>query len=213
MNVRVLVADDFPLVREGLAAALEADPEIEVVGQASNGQEAIELALDLRPDVVLLDIKMPGEGGLMVLERLREHLPDTKVLVVTASEKARTVLDAVAAGAAGYLTKRVGQQELCQAVITVHGGGSVMSPRLTAHVLEDYVNVAHGKPSRARPLLSQREEQVIRLVSAGLTDKEIGERLYLSPRTIQSQLTSIRRKTGLHRRSELVRWAIEHAGA
>jgi len=211
VNIRVLIVDDFPLVREGLAAALESDPGIEVVASAENGLDGIEKAHEFEPDVILLDLWMPQFGGMMVLERLRTELPAIRVLVVTASEKAESLLDAVAAGAAGYVTKRTSRQELCQAVITVHGGGSVITPALAGHLLREYSSASRGEGPTVRPLLSTREHEILRLVAQGHTDREIGQRLYVSPRTVQSHLTQIRMKTGLRRRSELTRWAVEHA--
>src|SRR3954454_17901778 len=124
MKIAILLIDDFPLLNQGLAAAFESDPAMTVVGQAEDGQEGLRLARELRPDVVVLDLAMPGMGGMTLLEKLRTELPDTKVLTMTANEKAQPLLDAVAGGAAGYLTKRSTREELRQAVITVHGGGS-----------------------------------------------------------------------------------------
>ena len=211
MRIRVVVIDDFPLVREGLAAALQTDPAIEVVGQADNGIDGLKKAAELKPDIVMLDLQMPKFGGMMVLERIRAEMPEIKVLVVTASEKAESLLDAVAAGAAGYLTKRASRQELCQAVVTVYGGGSVITPALAGHLLREYSQASRGEPPTVRPLLGAREQEILRLVAQGYTDKEIGKRLYISPRTVQNHLTQIRQKTGLRRRSELTRWAVEHA--
>jgi len=211
MQIRVLVVDDFPLVREGLTASLEVDPGIEVVGEASDGEEGLQMAREMRPDVILTDMRMPGLGGPVLLTRIREELPDTRVLVVTASEKAETLLEAVSAGAAGYLTKRVSGRELRHAVITVHGGGSVITPTLARHLLREYSHVSRGEPLSVRPLLAQREQEVLRLLAAGHTDREIGCKLYISPRTVQNHLTRIREKTGRRRRSELARWAVEHA--
>jgi two-component system NarL family response regulator len=211
MKIRVVVADDFPLVREGVVRALKHDPAIEVVGQAGNGQEALELANRLKPDVMILDLRMPDLGGLAVLEKLRTEQPAIRIIVMTASEQAGTLLDAVAAGAAGYLSKRTTGEELRQAVITAHGGGSVITPALASHLLKEFSSSARGEQSSVRPLLGQRELDVLRLVVQGKTDNEIGAELYISPRTVQNHLTRIREKTGLRRRSELTRWAVEHA--
>lgn len=211
MNIRILLVDDFPLIREGFAAALEHDPGLNVVAEADNGEDGLRLARELCPDIVVLDLRMPGLGGMAVLERLRTESPETKVLVVTATEKVQPLLDAVAAGAAGYLTKRVTAEELRQAVITVHGGGSVISPMLAGNLLKEYSRASRGEFSDVRPLLGTREHEVLRLVADGHTDKEISEQLYISPRTVQNHLTRIRQKTGLRRRPELTRWALEHA--
>jgi DNA-binding NarL/FixJ family response regulator len=211
VKIRVLVIDDFPLVREGLAAALAIDPGFEVLGQGSDAEEGLRMARELRPDVVLLDLRMPEGGGIALLERLREELPETRALVVTASEKAETLLDAVAAGAAGYVTKRVSARELRHAVVTVYSGGSIITPTLAGHLLREYSQVSRGEPMHVRPLLGQREQEVLKLVAQGCTDREVGTRLYISPRTVQNHLTRIREKTGLRRRSELARWAVEHA--
>jgi DNA-binding NarL/FixJ family response regulator len=211
MNIRILLVDDFPLIREGFAAALEHDPGLNVVAEADNGEDGLRLARELCPDIVVLDLRMPGLGGMAVLERLRTESPETKVLVVTATEKVQPLLDAVAAGAAGYLTKRVTAEELRQAVITVYGGGSVISPMLAGNLLKEYSRASRGEFSNVRPLLGTREHEVLRLVADGRTDKEISEQLYISPRTVQNHLTRIRQKTGLRRRPELTRWALEHA--
>ncbi len=210
MKIRVVVADDFPLVREGVARALNCDPAIEVIAQAENGQDALALAEDLNPDVMILDLRMPDLGGLAVLDKLRTSRPEIRIIVMTASEQASTLLDAVAAGAAGYLSKRSTGEELRQAVITAHGGGSVITPSLASHLLKEFSSSARGEQSPVRPLQG-RELDVLRLVVQGKTDNEIGKELFISPRTVQNHLTRIREKTGLRRRSELTRWAVEHA--
>ncbi len=210
MKIRVVVADDFPLVREGVVRALNQDPGIEVVAQAENGHEALTVAADLKPDVMILDLRMPDLGGLAVLDKLRNTQPEIRVIVMTASEQASTLLDAIAAGAAGYLSKRSTGEELRQAVITAHGGGSVITPSLASHLLKEFSSSARGEQSAVRPLQG-RELDVLRLVVQGKTDNEIGQELFISPRTVQNHLTRIREKTGLRRRSELTRWAVEHA--
>ena len=210
MKIRVVVADDFPLVREGIVRALDADPAIDVVGQAENGQAALELAEQLEPDVLILDLRMPALGGLAVLDKLRTSRPAIRIIVMSASEQPSSLLDAVAAGAAGYLSKRSTGEELRQAVITAHGGGSVITPALASHLLKEFSTSARGERSQVRPLQG-RELDVLRLVVQGKTDNEIGQELFISPRTVQNHLTRIREKTGLKRRSELTRWAVEHA--
>jgi DNA-binding NarL/FixJ family response regulator len=210
MKIRVVVADDFPLVREGVVRALNSDPGIEVIAQAENGNDALALAEDLKPDVMILDLRMPDLGGLAVLDKLRTSRPQIRIIVMTASEQASTLLDAIAAGAAGYLSKRSTGEELRQAVITAHGGGSVITPALASHLLKEFSSSARGEQSPVRPLQG-RELDVLRLVVQGKTDNEIGKALFISPRTVQNHLTRIREKTGLRRRSELTRWAVEHA--
>jgi DNA-binding NarL/FixJ family response regulator len=210
MKIRVVVADDFPLVREGVVRALNQDPGIEVVAQDENGQEALNVAAELKPDVMILDLRMPDLGGLAVLDKLRNTQPDIRVIVMTASEQASTLLDAIAAGAAGYLSKRSTGEELRQAVITAHGGGSVITPSLASHLLKEFSSSARGEQSAVRPLQGG-ELDVLRHVVQGKTDNEIGQVLFISPRTVQNHLTRIREKTGLRRRSELTRWAVEHA--
>ncbi len=212
MMIRVLLVEDFPLVRDGVAAALNADPSIMVVGEAGDGLEGLRLAQELRPDIVLLDLHMPELGGMMLLERLSVDLPSARCIVMTASEKGEPLLDAVAAGAAGYLTKRASGEELRQAVLTVHGGGSVISPSLAGHLLKAYSRASSNQEMpEVRSKLTATEHEVLRLVAQGLTDRQIAERLYVSPRTVQNHLGRIREKVDLRRRSELARWAVLHA--
>jgi DNA-binding NarL/FixJ family response regulator len=211
MKIRVLVADDFPLVREGVAAALARDPGIEVVGKACGGEEALRLSHELHPDVLVLDLHMPDCGGVTVLERLREELPEVRTLVMTACASPESLLDAISAGARGYLTKMAAAEELRQAVITTFGDGSVIESRLTKYLVHEYSRSSRQEVSELRLVLSARESDILRLISEGFTDNEIGKQLFISPRTVQNHLTRIREKTGLRRRWELTRWAVEHA--
>jgi DNA-binding NarL/FixJ family response regulator len=213
MKIRVVVADDFPLVRDAVAQALDRDPGIDVVGRAAGGTEAIQMVAEFDPDVLVLDLHMPDCGGIAVLERLREAGARARVLVMTASESPESLLDAVSAGASGYLTKRSTGEEVRQAVITTYGDGSVIESRLARHLLREYSNASSDRGTPLRPGLSPRETAILRLVADGLTDNEIGRQLFISPRTVQNHLASIREKTGLRRRSELTRWAVQHAMA
>jgi DNA-binding NarL/FixJ family response regulator len=211
-DVRVMLAEDFPVVSDGIAAALERGPGITVVGTAADGAEALRMALELRPDVLLADLHMPELGGIMLLERLRTALPATHCIVLTASEKSDSLLAAISAGARGYLTKRTTAQELRSAVLTVHGGGSVISPSLAGHLLNAYSRASTGGDAdQLRPKLTITEQEVLRLLTEGMTDRQIAERLYVSPRTVQNHLARVRQKTSLSRRSELARWAVMHA--
>jgi two-component system NarL family response regulator len=184
-----------------------------VVGEADNGVTAMDLALELKPDVMVLGLRMRGLAGPGVLQRLRTELPDVRALVMTADESPESLVAAVAAGAAGYLSKRTTGEELRQAVITTYGGGSVVSPALARHLLHEFSCTARGESSVVRPLLAARELEVVRLVADGLTDDEIGKQLFLSSRTVQNHLARARQKTGLRRRPEFARWATEHAAA
>jgi DNA-binding NarL/FixJ family response regulator len=210
VQIRVLIVDDSPLMRVGLARSLEDDPDIALVAAAGADREALRLAHELRPDVVLLDLHMPEVGGQVVLERLREQLPEVRTLVVTASEEPQSLLDAVAAGAAGYLTKRASPEELREAVIAVRSGNSVITPELAGHLLHAYAGRARGEAAGRSTTLTRREQDVLRIVAQGHTDKEIGRELHLSPRTVQTHLTRIREKTGARRRAELATWASDN---
>ena len=201
MKISVIVSAEFALVREGIVRALNSDPAIEVVAQAENGNDALRLAEKLTPDVMILDLRMADPGGLAVLDKLRTSRPSIRVIFMTASEHAGTLLDAIAAGAAGYLSKRSTTKELRQAVITAHGGGSVIAPSLASHLLEEFSSPARGEQSQVRPLHG-RELDVLRLVLQGKTHDAIGKELSVSPRTVQNHLTRIRWKTGLRSRPE-----------
>src|SRR3954453_1856178 len=166
MKIRVIAADDFPLVREGIVRALVRDPAIEVVGEANNGHEALELVAALKPDVLILDLIMPGLDGLGVLDAMSRSHPEVRVLLMTASEQAGPLLGAFEAGAAGYLSKRATGEELRQAVITAHGGGSVISAALADKMLKSLPDSAGLEAQRkVRALLGPRELEVLRSVA------------------------------------------------
>lgn len=211
MKIRVVVADDFPLVRAGVVRALTADPDIEVVGEADDGTEALALVREHEPDVLLLDLRMPGMSGMTVLEQVRDDFPATKVVIMTASGNVENLLDAVTGGVSGYLSKRVTAHELRHAVISAHGGGSVLSPELASQLMKEFSGAQTANGTKARPILSRRELEVLRLLARGRTDDEIAAELFISPRTVQNHLHSVRDKTHLRRRAELARWAVEHA--
>lgn len=205
------MADDFPLVREALVAALGRHPDIEVVGVAEDGVEAVQKAHELQPDVVVMDVRMPTMTGREALGRLNVELPAARVLLLTAHEEPDVVIDAVSSGAAGFLLKRVSGDELADAVVAVHRGEAVIAPELTAYLVRglrrgDEPHTANGISAR----LTASETRILRLVADGQSDKQISAALNISPRTVQSHLVQIRAKVGLRRRVELTRWAAEH---
>src|SRR3954469_8726346 len=208
--IRVLVADDFPMVRDALSSALDRHPHMEVAGTAADGLEAVEQAHALQPDVIVMDLRTPGMSGLMALTRLTTELPHIRVLLLTACDEPDAVIDAVSAGAAGFVTKRIGSAELAEAVCAVHRGEPVVDPALTAHLVRGLRREENGHNGLGAGRLTGSELNVLRLVADGATDKQISKSLYISPRTVQSHLAQIRTKVGLRRRVELTRWAAEH---
>jgi DNA-binding NarL/FixJ family response regulator len=209
---KVVVADDFPLVRDGFAAALARDPTIKVVGFAVDGVDALEKTRALKPDVLLLDLRMPRMSGLMALTPLTAELPSVRVLVVSDLERDDSVVDAVAAGAAGFISKHITGDQLCAAIHAVKRGEAAISPDLLGHLMRGLRREpgAIGGVS-ATGTLTVSELKVLRLVAEGRTDKQISATLYISPRTVQSHLAHIRAKTGISRRTQLACWATEHA--
>jgi DNA-binding NarL/FixJ family response regulator len=206
-RIRVVVADDFPLMRAAFVNGLAGDPDIDVVGEAADGLEAVALVVEQRPDVLVLDLSMPQLDGLGVLAQLRDQAPATRALVVTASEKQENLVQAVQAGAAGYMTKHSTVEQICDAVRSVHRGEAAIAPLLAADLLRA---MRDGTRTAGRSGLRPRELEVLHGLADGLTDDEIGRRLSISPRTVQAHLGSVRDKTGVRRRCELARWAAQN---
>jgi DNA-binding NarL/FixJ family response regulator len=205
MQTRVLVVDDFPLLCDQFAEALAQHSDLAVVGTAGDGAEAVEKALVLRPDVVLLDLEMPRMSGLMVLAALAAELPSVRVLVVTGHEEGRLLAGALVNGATGVLTKRASARELQDAALAVGRGERVFCATLITHLSQDF---ATGVSAPAR--LGWRELRVLVFVCEGRTDVEICTTLGISRRTVQNDLGRIRQKTGTANRAELARWAADH---
>jgi DNA-binding NarL/FixJ family response regulator len=196
--IRVLIADDHPLFREGVAHSLASEPDIVIVGQAATGEEALRLARDVLPDVLLLDVTMPGRGGLTAAAEIATACPATKIIMLTVSEHEDDLLAAFKAGARGYVLKGVSARELANVVRMVAGGEAYVSPALATGILLEL-----SRPRALDPLaeLTERERDILQLVAEGLTNREIGERLYLAEKTVKHYVTNILGK--LHVRSRV----------
>lgn len=200
--LRVLLVDDHALVRSAIRQALDA-PDIEVVGEARNAEEAIELAPLLRPDLLLLDIDLPGMTGIEAVRELAPRLPETRVVMLTVSTDRRNLLEAMRHGAAGYLTKDLTGDALLRAVRGLRRGDLPMSREHAAQVVEHLQRGGHGgMPDEMGGLLSAREQEVLRLLAEGLTDREIAGALAISPRTVESHVSAVLRKLGVRNRAE-----------
>ncbi|MBZ4691000.1 MAG: Two-component response regulator [Cereibacter sp.] len=208
-TIRVLVADDHPLYREGVARSLADDPELEVVGQAQDAEGAADLAGRLRPDVALLDISMPG-GGISALLRIAALPSPPRVAMLTVSEDDDDVMQSLKAGAAGYVLKGVGSRELVRLVKDIAAGQSYVSPALAARILN--AMRARGTPAPESPLaeLSRREEDILRLVAQGKSNKEVGRELELQEKTVKHYMTSILQKLQVRNRVEAAILARQH---
>ncbi len=206
--VRVLVVDDHPMWRDGVRADLEASGTAHVVGEAADGGEAIEAARDVMPDVVLMDLQLPTVSGVDATRRIVEESPHVKVLVLSASGEENDVLEAVKAGAAGYLLKSATASEVADAIARVRDGEPVFTPSLAGLVLTEFRRLAHKEES-AEPRLTQRENEVLRLVAKGYTYPEIAQKLFLSTKTVQNHVQNILTKLQLRKRYELMRYAIQ----
>jgi DNA-binding NarL/FixJ family response regulator len=209
--IKLLVADDQPLVRGGLQAMLGAQEDIEIVGEAVDGGEAVEEALRLRPDVVLMDIRMPGLDGIEATRRLQAHPGAPRVLVLTTFDLDEYVYQALRAGAAGFMLKDASPGQLAEAVRTVAGGESLLAPAVTRRLVERFVR--RPPPSAAPPEelsdLTEREVEVLRLVARGLSNAEIAGQLFLSEATVKTHVTRILSKLGLRDRVQAVVRAYE----
>jgi len=207
-KIRVLLADDHAVVRQGIRRFLEEADDIEVVAEAANGREALERIREHRPDVAVVDIRMPEMSGVEVTRRIRERYPQTRVLILTAYDDDPYVFALLQAGADGYVLKTAGGDELVQAVRTVYQGKSALSPEIATKVVRQAVT---GKPATAADQvepLTPRELDVLRLAAKGLTNKAIGYQLGISHRTVQGHLASIYGKLGVSSRTEAVTEAI-----
>jgi two-component system, NarL family, response regulator NreC len=205
-TIRVLIADDHAVVREGLRRILETAGDIDVVGEAATGQQAVFAAIETGPDVVLMDVLMPEQTGIEAIPKVRRSAPDARVLVVSTYDDPSTVRQAFAAGASGYVLKEAAHAELVQAVREVAGGGTYVHPALGARLV---AAEAAAQRRAAEDPLSDREREVLRLLALGYRNQEVAGMLSISVRTAETHRAHIMQKLGLSTRAELVRYALE----
>jgi DNA-binding NarL/FixJ family response regulator len=209
MSIRVLIADDHTMIRSGLRALLKSDPEITVVGEASDGRETYRCVEELTPDVVMLDIGMPGESGIQVAKRLKSAFPQVRVLFLTMHEDPGLMREAIQAGAAGYVIKRAEEAEILSAVHAAHRGDLYVHPAMTRAFFEP--GAAEHKPSSPGGVpLTKREVDILRLLTRGNTNRQIADTLGLSVRTVEGHRANLMGKLGVSSRVELVSYAEEH---
>jgi two-component system response regulator NreC len=209
VTVSILLADDHGVLRAGLRALLGAEAGLEVVGEATSGDEAITLAAELRPDIVLLDLNMPGTGGIEVTRQLRSQSEDIRVLVLTVHEDEGLVQEAINAGASGYIIKRAVESELINAIQAVARGEIYIHPSMTRALLRE-PSARVPSPTCAGEPLTPRENDVLRLIVLGYTNRQAADELSISVRTVESHRANLMAKLGLKSRVELVRWAADH---
>ena len=208
-KISVLLADDHRILREGIRSLLEKVPDIEVVGEAADGGDAVAKAQQLSPDVVLMDITMPGLNGLEATRQIKALRPATKVLILTMHESNQYISQFLRSGASGYVLKETAASELVGAVRAVHQGDAYLYPSVARKLLEEYlVKVQNGEERDSYDGLTERERGVLKLIAEGKTNKEIAERLSLSVRTVQAHRANLMGKLHMHDRTELVRYAI-----
>jgi len=199
----ILIADDHPLVREALHRSLEGEEDMKVVAEASDGEEAVKLVSELKPNVVVMDIVMPRLNGIEATRKIKEIAPDTAILILTAYDDDEYVLGLLDAGAAGYLLKSARGRDLVGAIRAIRSGESVLHPKIIAKLLKRATTAPVGK-HKASDLLSARESEILKLVTSGMSNKEIAERLFLSQRTVKAHLTNIFNKLNVASRSEAI---------
>jgi two-component system, NarL family, response regulator NreC len=208
-KIRVLLADDHTILRAGLKMMLNAQPDIEAVGEASDGRHAISEAERLAPDVVIMDITMPECNGIEATRHIKRLLPDVRVLVLTMHENEEYLFQTLRAGAAGYMLKEAADTDLISAIRVVASGRFYLSPSAQSMLVSDYLQRVHtGEERDSYGALTEREREILKLVAEGYTNSQIGERLFISPKTVDTHRTHVMDKLNLHSRAELVRYAM-----
>jgi DNA-binding NarL/FixJ family response regulator len=205
-KIRVLLVDDHAILREGLRSLLAMQEDIEVVGEAGDGQAALDLIVQLKPDIVVMDIAMPGMDGLEATRRVKRDFPETRVLILTQHDNREYVFSLLQAGAVGYILKKSGGAEVINAIRSTFAEGAFLPPAIAREVMDRYIQ--RPQEETGRPHLTDREKEVLRLTAEGKSSKEIAEILYLTVKTVTVHRTNIMGKLDLHSRTELVKYAI-----
>ena len=210
-KTKLFLADDHPIVRDGLRFLLNAQPDMEVVGEAADGQETLQAIRDVRPDIVILDIAMPVLNGIAVAEQLQELYPEVQVIILSMHSTTEHIFRALRAGAEGYLVKETAGEEVLDAIHTVQAGGRYLSREISNKVIEDYI-LHRESVAEASPLdrLSAREREVLQLVAEGKSSAEIAEILSLSPKTVDTYRSRMMQKLHIDDLPSLVKFAIQH---
>ncbi len=208
--IRVVVVDDQELFRRGMVMLLSVEDDIEVVGEASDGDEASQLAASLVPDVVLLDVRMPKRSGIEACASIKEVAPSANIIMLTVSDEEADLYEAIKSGASGYLLKDASIDQVAQAVRLVADGQSLISPSMAAKLLEEFKLIASAgsRPDSITPRLTQRELDVLRLVARGLNNKDIASDLFISENTVKNHVRNMLEKLQLHSRMEAVMYAV-----
>jgi DNA-binding NarL/FixJ family response regulator len=207
----VLVVDDHALFRRGLEMVLAQEADIDVIGEASDGAEAVDKAAELAPDIVLMDVRMPKRGGIDACTAIKDVVPSAKIVMLTISDEEGDLYDAIKAGASGYLLKEISIDEVATAIRAVNGGQSLISPSMASKLLTEFASMIKRSDERQQvpaPRLTDRELEVLRLVARGLNNRSIAEELFISENTVKNHIRNILEKLQLHSRMEAVVYAV-----
>jgi DNA-binding NarL/FixJ family response regulator len=209
-----MIVDDHALFRRGLEMVLESEPDIELVGQAGDGAEAVEKAAESLPDVVLMDIRMPRSSGIEACRALKDVVPSAKIVILTISDEEEDLFEAIRAGASGYLLKDIPLDEVAEAVRSVHGGQSLINPSMAGKLLTEFATLAKRDSAEDRtehvaaPKLTEREMEVLKLVARGMNNRDIAKELFISENTVKNHVRNILEKLQIHSRMEAVMIAV-----